>query len=124
MSNDRSRFIAHSGAWLAVGAFALIVATLFRWLAPAVDFVPWIGATFALIPAIIALITILALLILRVVHVREKRRTEHRMAHGRCAYCGYDLRGSDADQCPECGRLIWRPRDPVTGQVIRPEPRS
>ena len=22
---------------------------------------------------------------------------------GRCAHCGYDLRGTDSDRCPECG---------------------
>ena len=31
-------------------------------------------------------------------------RARRRMARGKCAGCGYDLRGIDTDRCPECGR--------------------
>jgi hypothetical protein len=30
-------------------------------------------------------------------------RANRRIARGECVACGYDLRGIDADRCPECG---------------------
>lgn len=40
----------------------------------------------------------------------------NRIRHGRCAHCGYDLRGSGRkDTCPECGEPITpKPRDPTS----------
>jgi hypothetical protein len=124
MSRYRSHFAAHSGAWIAVAVILFLVAMVMRWLAPDVDPVPWVGGVIALSPVLITVLTIFVCIGLAVVHVREKRRTNHRMENGLCAYCGYDLRGTEADQCPECGRLVWRPRDPVTGQIMRPRSRS
>jgi predicted amidophosphoribosyltransferase len=38
---------------------------------------------------------------------RDNRRQQrqHRLAHGLCVSCGYDLRESQS-RCPECGRPI------------------
>lgn len=41
---------------------------------------------------------------LRRLHMRSVERTGH------CGRCGYDLGGIVAEQCPECGRAISRPR--------------
>ncbi len=41
---------------------------------------------------------------------RKKRREElrlHRLAHGQCLRCGYDLRGGQ-EHCPECGEFSAR----------------
>jgi DNA-directed RNA polymerase subunit RPC12/RpoP len=40
-----------------------------------------------------------------VIRVRRKLERHHRLRAGRCATCGYDLRGSK-DRCPECGSPI------------------
>jgi hypothetical protein len=37
------------------------------------------------------------------IHYGAKRRRSRRVAQGKCARCGYDLRGS-AGECPECGQ--------------------
>ena len=34
---------------------------------------------------------------------RRRNREAHRVSHGLCPGCGYDMRGSD-EMCPECGR--------------------
>jgi hypothetical protein len=47
---------------------------------------------------------------------RRTRRSYERLAAGLCESCGYDLRSS-GDKCPECGALIWRPKDPLTGKT-------
>src|SRR5690349_1478000 len=107
----------------------LIILGFFAVLFAAQAFLPsfegkWFARAILFSPAMIAAVTIAVCGVFWVVHIFEKRRTDHRMRNGLCAYCGYDLREIDADQCPECGRLIWRPRDPVTGQVIRPGARK
>jgi hypothetical protein len=33
-------------------------------------------------------------------------RRRRRIKHGLCSKCGYDLRGSNASACPECGTLV------------------
>ena len=33
----------------------------------------------------------------------SKTRSLHRRRRGRCAQCGYDLRGGEHERCPECG---------------------
>jgi hypothetical protein len=49
---------------------------------------------------------------------RRRRRERSRTAAGLCVKCNYDLRGREGERCPECGALVWRSRDPRTGQVI------
>lgn len=36
--------------------------------------------------------------------------------HARCPTCGYDLFGIDANQCPECGRIL------LIEELVPPEP--
>src|SRR5262245_1343073 len=49
----------------------------------------------ALVPAAVAAASIVAL-----------RRHSRWQGEGRCAGCGYDLRGSTGDRCPECDGVI------------------
>ena len=42
--------------------------------------------------------------------VRVERRQAREKA-GLCSRCGYDLRNSRGERCPECGTLIWRKFD-------------
>jgi hypothetical protein len=57
------------------------------------------------IPAIYPLILFAWLPALRLIGVLRRRR---RLAAGRCANCGYDLRAS-LDRCPECGAPVQIP---------------
>ncbi len=44
------------------------------------------------------------------IFLTNNRRARERMllAEGKCAHCGYDLRGLEfSDRCPECGQLLW-----------------
>lgn len=44
------------------------------------------------------------------IFLTNNRRAKERMlqAEGKCARCGYDLRGLEfSDRCPECGGLLW-----------------
>jgi hypothetical protein len=36
----------------------------------------------------------------------RRRRLRRRRTQGRCLACGYDLRGSSGDRCPECGSVV------------------
>jgi hypothetical protein len=57
----------------------------------------WIPGVLLLIPPAIAL--------------RRRARTHRRRRLGLCLTCGYDLRGSAGDRCPECGAVTpARPR--------------
>lgn len=39
---------------------------------------------------------------------KSQLRGAHFKADGKCAHCGYDLRGLEfQDRCPECGKLAW-----------------
>ena len=40
--------------------------------------------------------------------VRRKRERESWYYTSRCTGCGYDLRNSVSDRCPECGKLWWQ----------------
>jgi hypothetical protein len=52
------------------------------------------------------------------VSARRRRRSLERERLGLCSRCGYDLRGTRHDLCPECGLLVIRRRDPVTGKEL------
>ena len=71
-----------------------------------------------LLPVGICLLVGVVAVFATVVARRRRRRERARVAAGLCVKCCYDLRGREAERCPECGALIWRPRDPRTGQVI------
>ncbi len=40
---------------------------------------------------------------------------------GFCAHCGYDLRGTTGEQCPECGQALPSHRK-TTGNAVQPTP--
>jgi membrane protein implicated in regulation of membrane protease activity len=48
----------------------------------------------------------------------RRRRALDRERRGLCSRCGYDLRGTRHELCPECGLLVLRRRDPVTGKEL------
>ena len=43
-----------------------------------------------------------------VLHLRWKRDRERWYFTSRCTGCGYDLRNSASDRCPECGKVWWK----------------
>ena len=47
-------------------------------------------------------------------HLARDRHRRRRIAEGRCATCGYDLRAS-SDRCPECGQVRAAPSDVELG---------
>lgn len=46
--------------------------------------------------------------ILTFLAVRSRIRCWHRLHHGLCLFCGYDLRSHPAKRCPECGGVSNR----------------
>ena len=68
-------------------------------------------------PVLICVIVLGVTLIAGVVGVKRVRRERDRHQRGLCHYCAYDLRGIASARCPECGKLVWRPRDPRTGEL-------
>jgi rRNA maturation endonuclease Nob1 len=56
---------------------------------------------------IICSLAFLALLAGGAMLVRRKRERESWYYTSRCTGCGYDLRNSVSDRCPECGKPWW-----------------
>jgi len=75
-------------------------------------------AMLGLLPVIISVCTVVALAIGISVSAYRRRRVHDRERRGHCVRCDYDLKGVRHERCPECGVLILRRRDPVTGKEI------
>ena len=74
-----------------------------------VERIVWVGHVHNLITAIVAAV-VLGIMFLGVVRVFENRRVRIAIQAGRCAWCGYDLRGNLSDVCTECGKPV-RPKE-------------
>jgi hypothetical protein len=71
------------------------------------------GAVVALLPVFIAAGVVIALVVVISRSEWKRRRALDRERRGLCVRCGYDH-----DHCPECGILILRRKDPVTGKEL------
>jgi len=60
------------------------------------------------------IVTALGLPLRTTMQVWRSHWASHRLKHGLCSACGYDLRGSP-DRCPECGRptMTARPQQEI-----------
>ncbi len=56
---------------------------------------------------IICSLSVAAVLAAGGVLIHRKRQRESWYYTSRCAGCGYDLRNSASDRCPECGKPWW-----------------
>jgi hypothetical protein len=72
----------------------------------------------ALLPVFIAAGVVIALVVAISRSEWKRRRALDRERRGLCVRCGYNLRGVRHDHCPECGILILRRKDPVTGKEL------
>jgi hypothetical protein len=105
----------------AIGSLLLLVGLLYgaSWILRAVGtrYVHPLAAVLAL-PAVIAVGVVILLVIVFSASAMRRRRSLDRERRGLCTACGYDLRGTRHEHCPECGILILRRRDPVTGKEL------
>jgi hypothetical protein len=70
------------------------------------------------LPVLIAVGVVILLAVALSAGAVRRRRYLDRERRGLCSRCGYDLRGVRHDCCPECGLLVLRRRDPVTGKEL------
>lgn len=70
------------------------------------------------LPVVIAVGAVVVLTVVLLVGEVRRRRFLDRERRGLCSGCGYDLRGKRHERCPECGVLVLRRRDPVTGREL------
>ena len=70
------------------------------------------------LPVLVVAVVVIAFPIALFVGGQRRRRSLERERLGLCSGCGYDLRGTRHDLCPECGLLVIRRRDPVTGKEL------
>ena len=104
-----------------VVSLLLLVGLLFcgRWILGVfgVTYVHPLAAMLAL-PVVIVVAAVVLLVVVLSVNEAKRRRALDRERRGLCSKCGYDLRGIRHEQCPECGFLVIRRRDPVTGKEL------
>ena len=70
------------------------------------------------LPVVIVAGVVILLVVVFSAGAMRRRRSLDRERRGLCTACGYDLRGARHEHCPECGILILRRRDPVTGKEL------
>jgi hypothetical protein len=115
-----SRVVAHPGLWLltltvvavGIGLFPLAMLLLFRFERPS-DLWGIAGVLAAQI-AVTAAVFIAGIRLRRRTLLHILREQEIRPAF--CLTCGYDLRGTPGDLCPECGQLIGGHATPSNAQ--------
>lgn len=117
--NDRPRspLISAGGVASLLLAAALLCGTTWILRTLGVDNVHPLALLSAL-PVLIVALVVIVLSVVFVVSAARRRRSLERERQGLCSRCGYDLRGTRHDLCPECGLLVIRRRDPVTGKEL------
>ena len=114
--DDGPRIPVHPVGALVVWAFFLIVFAGAGWLWDPAAVLRWILIG-ALVGVVIGPLTWFCAA--AVVERRRQRILRERHEAGQCALCGQQIRDAD-DKCIRCGAPAWRPRDPLTGQILRP----
>ena len=117
--SDAPRTPVISIGLLATFGLAVILLVGARWILGilGLENVHPLSALLAL-PALVAIGVLIVLPVMFWASAVKRRRYLERESRGLCSDCGYDLRGIRHDRCPECGALVIRRRDPVTGKEL------